>query len=72
MADLSDDFVLTRFAHLYDQYFDRFAIRRDAEGNRFLHCEFSHPRFKRTFVPVVFCGVAVRCVPTEKAAVAAR
>lgn len=72
MADLSDDFVLKRFAHLYEQYFDRFSMRRDAEGNRFLHCEFSHPRFKRTFVPVLFCGVPVHCVPTEKAAVAGR
>lgn len=70
MAELSDEFINERFTHMFEQYFDRFEIRRDAEGKRFLHCEYSHPRFKRTFVPTLFCGLAVHCVPTEKAAAA--
>lgn len=72
MAELSDAFIRERFAHLYEQFFDRFEIRKDGEGNRFIHAEHSHPRFKRTWVPTLFCGIAVHCVPTEKTAGANR
>lgn len=68
MAELSDEFIRQRFAHLYEQFFDRFEVRKDGEGKSFIHAEYSHPRFKRTWVPTLFCGVPVHCVPTEKAA----
>ncbi|MBX3474642.1 MAG: hypothetical protein KF754_09690 [Planctomycetes bacterium] len=68
MPELADDFIHQRFAHLYEQFFDRFEIRKDGQGNRFIHAEHSHPRFKRTWVPTVFCGIPVHCVPTDKTA----
>lgn len=70
MPDLSDNFINEKFAHLYEQYFDKFEIRKDGEDNRFIHAEYSHPRFKRTWVPQVFCGIRVHCVPTQKTATA--
>lgn len=68
MPELSDEFITEKFAHLYEQYFDRFEVRRDGEGNRFIHAEYSHPRFKRTWVPQLFCGLRVHCAPTEETA----
>ena len=65
MPELTDEFVTEKFAHLYEQYFDKFEIRTDGEGKRFIHAEYSHPRFKRTWLPQVFCGLRVHCVPTE-------
>lgn len=70
MPELTDQFIRERFAHLYEQFFDRFEIRRDGEGNRFVHAEYSHPRFKRTWLPTLFCGIAVHCVPSENPAAA--
>jgi hypothetical protein len=66
VPELSDEFVREKFAHIYEQYFDRFEIRRDGEGNRYIHAEYSHPRFKRTWVPIRFSGLRVHCVPTEE------
>ena len=68
MPELTDDFVTEKFAHMFEQYFDRFELRTDGEGTRFIHAQYSHPRFKRTFVPQLFCGLRVHCVPTETAA----
>ncbi len=68
MPELTDEFVREKFAHIYEQYFDRFEIRRDGEGNRYIHAEYSHPRFKRTWVPIRFSGLRVHCVPTEEGA----
>lgn len=65
MPELTDEFIKERFAHLYEQYFDRFDIRVDGEGKRYLHCEYSHPRFKRTWLPQLFCGLRVHCAPAE-------
>jgi hypothetical protein len=65
VPELTDEFIREKFAHLYEQYFDRFEIRTDGEGKRYIHAEYSHPRFKRTWVPIVFCGIRVHCVPTE-------
>lgn len=63
--ELSDDFVLTKFKHIYEQYFtkDRVEIRKDGEGKRFIHAQYEHPRFKHSWVPGSFCGVRVECVP---------
>jgi len=68
MPELTDEFVNEKFAHIYEQYFDRFEIRRDGNGVRYIHAEYSHPRFKRTWVPVKFCGLRVHCAPTEEPA----
>ena len=65
MPELTDDFISEKFAHLYEHYFDRFEVRRDGEGKRFIHAEYSHPRYKRTFVPQVFCGLRVHCTPSD-------
>jgi hypothetical protein len=68
VPQLTDEFVLQRFAHLYEQFFDSFEIRVNGEGERYIHAEHSHPRFKRSWVPVKFCGVPVHCAPSEKKA----
>lgn len=61
VVDLTDEVILNKFKHIYEQYFDRVDIRRDGQNARFIHGEYSHPRFKRDFVPVMFCGVRVEC-----------
>lgn len=68
MPELTEEFIREKFAHLYEQYFEKFEIRTDGEGKRYIHAEHNHPRFKRTFVPLMFCGIRVHCVPTEAAA----
>ena len=65
VPELTNEFINERFAHLFEQYFDRFEIRTDGEGSRYIHAEYSHPRFKRTWLPQLFCGLRVRCVPTD-------
>lgn len=71
MPELSDEFVLARFKHLFEQFFDSVEMRLDGEGRRYLHCEYSHPRYKRSWVPALFCGLTVHCAPSQKAAQAA-
>ncbi len=66
--ELTNEFINERFTHLYEQYFDRFEIREDADGERYIHAEYSHPRFKRTWIPMKFCGLRVHCAPSEKKA----
>lgn len=65
MPQLTDEFVLQRFAHLYEQYFETFDVRVDGEGERYIHAEYSHPRFKRSWLPIKFCGIRVHCAPSE-------
>lgn len=65
MPELSDEFVVSRFKHLYEQYFvpGSIEIRRDGEGKRFLHALYAHPRFKHSWLPGTFCGLAVEVAP---------
>ena len=61
---LTDEDILAKFGHIYEQYLDRFEIRLDGEGERLIYAEHSHPRYKRTWLPQKFCGLPVRCVPS--------
>jgi hypothetical protein len=65
---LSDAFVLERFKHLYEQYFDGglIEIRTDGEGERFIYAEYTQPRFKPSWLPGAFCGLPVRCEPAPQ------
>ena len=63
-----NDFVIERFRHIYEQYFDLIEIRTDGEGKRIIFCEYSHPRFKRTWAPMKFCGLPVTCKPVRRVA----
>ncbi|CAG0995736.1 hypothetical protein PLCT2_02739 [Planctomycetaceae bacterium] len=64
-SKLSDGFVLEKFKHLYEQYFDgaRIEIRTDGESERFIYAEYTHPRFKMSWLPGNFCGLRVQCEP---------
>lgn len=65
--EVDDKTVLERFRHIFEQYFDHCEIRLDGEKIRYIHAEYSHPRFKKSWVPVQFCGLRVHCVPLVKA-----
>lgn len=67
MPELSDEVVLSKFKHIYEQYFDQVEIRRDGENIRFIHARYSHPRFKRNWAPTLFCGLRVQCEPAPAA-----
>ncbi|MCC6573039.1 MAG: hypothetical protein IT462_04535 [Planctomycetes bacterium] len=68
MTDLTDADVLKKFNHIYEQYFAKVEMRADGENIRFIHAEYNHPRFKRDWIPLLFCGVRVECQPTGVAA----
>lgn len=67
-SKLSDVFILERFKHLYEQYFGgaRIEIRTDGEGERFIFAEYTHPRFKHSWLPGTFCGLRVQCEPAPQ------
>ncbi|MHC4840140.1 MAG: hypothetical protein ACYTDT_04155 [Planctomycetota bacterium] len=65
MAKLDNDKITENFAKLYEQYFDSFDVRLDGDDQPYIHAEYSHPRFKRTWIPVLFCGIPVHCAPTS-------
>lgn len=67
-SKLSDDFILGKFKHLYEQYFDgaRIEIRTDGDGERFIYAEYTHPRFKQNWLPGSFCGLRVQCEPASQ------
>lgn len=65
---LTDSFILERFKHLYEQFFDggRIEIRTDGEGERYIFAEYTQPRFKRSWLPTLFCGLRVVCEPAPQ------
>ncbi len=67
-SKLSDAFIMERFKHIYEQYFDggRIDIRTDGEGERYLYAEYTQPRFKHSWVPALFCGLRVQCEPAPQ------
>lgn len=67
-SSLSDEFILARFKHLYEQYFDggRLEIRVDGEGARSIYAEYTHQRFKHSWLPRTFCGIRVQCEPSPQ------
>ena len=64
MPKLENDDISKKFGNVYEQYFDSFDIRLDGDEQPYIHAEYSHPRFKRTWIPVKFCGIPVHCAPT--------
>ena len=65
MATIDNKSICEKFGHLYEQYFDKFDVRTDGDDKPFIHAEYSHPRFKRTWIPVLFCGIPVHCAPVS-------